>query len=56
MKTRSRFSQKNQEIIRSLALHGLKFDRKDVQYLPQLSSKRKSPLLRTEKSKSKILP
>lgn len=40
MRTRSRFSEKNQEIVKSLALQGLKFDRKDVQYLPQLTHKR----------------
>ena len=51
VKTRSRFSHKNQEIIRSLALHGLRFDKKDVQYLPQLTHKRKNPQLKTERSK-----
>ena len=41
VRTRSRFSSKNQEIIRSLALQGLRFDKKDVQYLPQLTNKKR---------------
>lgn len=37
---RSRFSERSQSIIQSLAFGGLKLDKKNVQFLPQLSSKR----------------
>lgn len=37
---RSRFSDRSQSIMQSLALDGLKLDRKNVQFLPQISFKR----------------
>ncbi len=52
---RSRFSDRSQSIMQSLALDGLKLDRKNVQFLPQISFKRldkaaKKTLVRSKKA------
>lgn len=39
VKIRSRYSDKNQEIIKSLALQGLHFKKRDVSFLPQIYKK-----------------
>ena len=39
-RVRSRFSERSQSIMQSLALDNLKLDKKNVQFLPQLSFKR----------------
>lgn len=53
MKTRSKFSSKNKEIIKSLALNELKIDKKYVQYLPQLVNPKKDSFKFCETSSKK---
>lgn len=54
VKTRSKFSNKNQQIIRSLALQGLKFEKKDLQYFPQIGLKRNSSKMKSVSSNKKL--